>query len=383
MWYTTRHENTHFYPTNHPGRTAADPGRTAFVRCLCDAPLPDLASIGAGGTSPGERLPVGLRRPDGTQCDPRVQRHGSDGAARRLLAPSSAPHQLLGGWAGTPERSAASQSARLWQRARCVDLGVGGPGQLRARHHRHPHLRRKRTPRAQTLENQLEASQTLDHQPRSAVPAKKNARDRLIAWASQQPSWAIGFGDEVWWSRFALPQIHAWQSEDQPVRLVEQSLRKDDPDPKALACSGVLWQQGDPQEPDRSQAWLRFVTGRPVSAITTQFLQSCCERLQKQGKTNWLLIWENASWHKSQAVRTWIREHNQQVKQTGKGVRILPFLLPTQSPWLNPIEPKWVHAKRNVVEHDGLLTAQQLAERVCAYFGCSYEPHLTIPEKVA
>jgi hypothetical protein len=77
-----------------------------------------------------------------------------------------------------------------------------------------------------------------------------------------------------------------------------------------------------------------------VSALTTQFLEWCCERLLTEGKTNWLLIWDNASWHKSQAVRTWIREHNQQVKQTGKGVRILPFLLPMQSPWLNPIEPK-------------------------------------------
>jgi transposase len=223
----------------------------------------------------------------------------------------------------------------------------------------------------------------VDHQPRSAVPAKKNARDRLIAWASQQPSWAIGFGDEVWWSRLALPQMHAWPRQDQPVRLVEQPWRKDDPDPKALACYGVHGPQGAPDEPDRSQAWLRFVTGRPVSAITTQFLEWCCQRLLKEGKTNWLLIWDNASWHTSQAVRTWIREHNQQVKQTGQGVRILPFLLPTKSPWLNPIEPKWVHAKRNVVELDGRLSARQLAERVCAYFGCSYEPHLTIPEKVA
>jgi hypothetical protein len=57
--------------------------------------------------------------------------------------------------------------------------------------------------------------------------------------------------------------------------------------------------------------------------------------------------------------------------------------LPTQSPWLNPIEPKWVHGKRNVVEHDGLLTAKLLAERICAYCGCSSEPHLVIPEKVA
>jgi hypothetical protein len=51
--------------------------------------------------------------------------------------------------------------------------------------------------------------------------------------------------------------------------------------------------------------------------------------------------------------------------------------------WLNPIEPKWVHDKRKLVELDGLLTARQLAERVCAYFGCSYEPHLVVPEKVA
>jgi len=205
----------------------------------------------------------------------------------------------------------------------------------------------------------------------------------LIAWASQQPAWAIGFLDEVWWSRFALPRMSAWQDAEHPIRLVEQSWKKEDPDPKALACYGVLWQEGTPEDPQRDQMWLRFVSGRPVSAITTQFLDWCCERLAAQGKHNWLLIWDNASWHKSQAVRNWIREHNQQVKQTGKGVRILPFLLPTQSPWLNPIEPKWVHGKRNVVEHEGLLTAHQLAERICAYFGCSYEPHLSIPEKVA
>jgi transposase len=82
-------------------------------------------------------------------------------------------------------------------------------------------------------------------------------------------------------------------------------------------------------------------------------------------------------------VRNWIREQNQQVKQTGKGVRILPFFLPTQSPWLNPIEPKWVHAKKTVAELEGLLSAKQLAERTCAHFGCSYKPHLAIVEKVS
>ena len=204
-----------------------------------------------------------------------------------------------------------------------------------------------------------------------------------MAWASRQPNWAIGFLDEVWWSRFALPRMHAWQDEDHPVRLVEQSWQKGDPDPKALPCSGVLWQRGPAEKPIRDQMSLRFVTGRPISDITTQFLQWECEQLQAQGKTAWLLIWDNASWHVSKIVRSWIRQHNAQVKTEGKGVRILPCFLPTKSPWLNPIEPKWVHAKGNVVETDGLLSAHQLAERVCAYFGCSYEPHLVIPEKVA
>jgi hypothetical protein len=177
--------------------------------------------------------------------------------------------------------------------------------------------------------------------------------------------------------------MSAWQSEEHPVRLEEQSWKKGDPDPKALACYGVLWQEGQPDDPVRDKMWLRFVTGRPVSDITTQFLDWCCERLALSGKTAWLLVWDNASWHISLTVRTWMREHNQVVKQEGKGVRILAFRLPTKSPWLNPIEPKWVHGKRAIVEPHGLLSAKQLAERVCSHFGCAYEPHLSLPEKVS
>ena len=52
-------------------------------------------------------------------------------------------------------------------------------------------------------------------------------------------------------------------------------------------------------------------------------------------------------------------------------------------PWLRFIEPKWVHARKAIVEHDGLLSAQQLAERMCAHFGCSDEPPLSLVEEVA
>ena len=105
--------------------------------------------------------------------------------------------------------------------------------------------------------------------------------------------------------------------------------------------------------------------------------------MARQGKRALLLVWDNASWHKSTAVRTWIGTHNRTVKAQGQGVRIVACRLPSKSPWLNPIEPKWVHGKRAVLEPARVLTAQELAERVCAYYGCAHETHLSIPEKAA
>ncbi len=199
------------------------------------------------------------------------------------------------------------------------------------------------------------------------------------------PQWVIGFEDEVWWSRLAHPALHAWAAADRPLRLVEQTVAKDDPDPKALACYGLLvrtWADG-PAAPPHEAAWLRFVDGRPISAVTTRFLDWSCGKLAAAGTTALLLVWDNASWHLSKEVRQWIGAHNRHVRETGRGVRIVPCPLPIKSPWLNPIEPKWVHGKRKVVEPNGVLTAHELADRVCEVFGCTHEPHLTIPQEVA
>jgi hypothetical protein len=117
------------------------------------------------------------------------------------------------------------------------------------------------------------------------------------------------------------------------MRLLQKEARKDDPDPKALSCYGLY-------APELEETWLRFVDGRPVSAVTTQFLGWCCQRLQARGKKALLLIWDNASWHKSREVREWITTQKRQLKDRGRGVRIVPCLLPTRSPWLNAIEPK-------------------------------------------
>jgi hypothetical protein len=112
-------------------------------------------------------------------------------------------------------------------------------------------------------------------------------------------------------------------------------------------------------------------------------LEWSCRTLKQMGKKARLLIWDNATWHKSKFVKDWIATHNREVKDSGRGVRIVPCLLPKKSPWLIAIEPKWVHGKRKVVEPGGPLTAHELADRVCEVFGCAHEEHLSIPQEVS
>lgn len=201
--------------------------------------------------------------------------------------------------------------------------------------------------------------------------------------ATTHPEWALGFEDESWFSRLSHPSMRAWADAGRPLRLVEQAISKEDPDPKALACYGLLVRWRCPEGSTREEVWLRFVDGRPVSGVTTEFLGWACGQLESRGARGLLLVWDNASWHISKEVKGWIREHNRQVKRGGQGVRILPCPLPSKSPWLNPIEPRWSQAKRRAVEADRLLSGRELAQRVCAHFGCAYEEHLTLPEKVS
>ena len=199
----------------------------------------------------------------------------------------------------------------------------------------------------------------------------------------QHSDWLLGFQDETWWSRFEQPHLSTWTERNQPLRLVEQVKQPTDLDRKALACYGLLARFRGDDGQAQEQMWLRFVQDRPVSAITLQFLAWCCAQAQALGKAVLVLIWDNASWHISKVVRHWIRQHNQQVKRLGIGVRLLVCPLPVKSPWLNPIEPKWVHGKRRIAEADRTLSAQEMMQRVCATFDCPLVDHLSIPEQVA
>ncbi|MGH3514441.1 MAG: transposase [Pseudonocardiaceae bacterium] len=209
----------------------------------------------------------------------------------------------------------------------------------------------------------------MDHQPRPGVRAKKKARDRLIRLAAAHPEWVLGYQDECWWSRLALPAMHAWTQEGCPLRLVERAVPKGDPGPKALSCYGLL-------RADTGRMMLRFVSGRPVSQVTEDYLAWVCEQLRAAGKKALLLVWDNAAWHVSKRVRSWIRAHNREAKRKG-GVRIVACFLPVKAPWLNPIEPKWAHGKKAIVEPERLLAAVEVRTRVCDYYGCEHLEPLT------
>jgi DDE superfamily endonuclease len=169
----------------------------------------------------------------------------------------------------------------------------------------------------------------------------------------------LGFQDEVWGSRLAQPNLPAW-TEAKPLRLIQNEPDRHDPEPKAVACYGLL-------RTDTQGLLLRCVDGRPIRAMTTQVLAWLTARLAAEGKTALLLVWDNAAWPVSQAVHGWLKAHHRRVKQAG-GCRIVVCRLPSKSPGLNRIEPKWGHGKRAMAEPDRKLGVDELKHRLCTYY---------------
>lgn len=162
--------------------------------------------------------------------------------------------------------------------------------------------------------------------------------------------------DECWFSRFAQPNAHHWGGLD-----LWQRTAKPKEDQKALACYGAV-------RDDTRQMHLAFCPGQPNSEYTLLYLLRLLKVARRERLKLLIIVWDHARWHKSKKVRQWVRAHNRQAKQNGD-VRLLVWSLPKKSPWLNPIEPRWIHSKRAVLE-PGLtnLTPDLLQQRLSAYF---------------
>ena len=166
----------------------------------------------------------------------------------------------------------------------------------------------------------------------------------------------------MWWSRFAQPRLSPW-TDDKPLRLLQHKSDRHDPEPKAIACYGLL-------RADTQGMLLRFVDRRPVSAVTTQFLgvgsqnawlpkgkQRCC----------WC-----GTMPRGMSARPCGRGARRTTGASSGTAAVALWCVPCQSksPWLNRIEPKWVHGKRAIAEPDRKLGVDELKHRICAYYDC-------------
>ena len=165
--------------------------------------------------------------------------------------------------------------------------------------------------------------------------------------------------DECWFSRFAQPDLHAWAVPGEALHLIERTPARGEEN-KALACYGARRQ-------DTDEVYLYFCDDQPNSEYTWLMIEQLLDIARQENKRVLAIIWDHASWHKSKRLKQWIRSYNQQAKREGN-VRVLTVLLPQKSPWLNPIEPCWIHAKRKVCEPDGELSVDELKRRLCAHF---------------
>ena len=209
MWYTLRYANT-FICAPAPGGRAGHPGGRSpvFVR-LYGPPLPNPARQCRGPADDHHCTLPALHRPNCPQCYSCIPPARSRRAAAALVPPAYArrPSSTLG-----PARPCGPCCTRV--RGPSASPRAGGRSQLAAEvsfaQGLTPRLVSDETIRValRRLRRELEAGQTLDHQSRSRVCPKKKRRDQLIQRAMAQPSWALGFGDEVWWSRLAQPNQH-------------------------------------------------------------------------------------------------------------------------------------------------------------------------------
>jgi transposase len=167
--------------------------------------------------------------------------------------------------------------------------------------------------------------------------------------------------DEGWFSRFAQPKICSWAHPEQALKVAQRSPSAQTQD-KALACYGAL-------RHDTRQVYLHFTQSQPDSDATSDYLQRLLALARSLRKSYLLIIWDHAAWHLSRKVRAWLKNYKQQAKRRGD-FHLLVLPLPSKSPWLNPIEPCWHHAKRQTLETAPTpLLPYQLRARLFQYFG--------------
>ena len=186
--------------------------------------------------------------------------------------------------------------------------------------------------------------------------------NRLIDRFLPRETHRLVYEDESWFSRYQMPRLRCFSPSGEPSRMPVHT-----PAPREKNQALVLY--GALRLPDK-QVVVRWSDAQPASQPTWTFLK---QLVAQEPKKRWLVIfWDNASFHKSKRLMQWIREYNQSAGKRGQ-TRLVPYRLPTGSPWLNPIEPHWLHCKRAVYSVQSPSTPQELRQRVSDYLGTRNE----------
>jgi hypothetical protein len=297
MWSSISPAKTHLCACSD-ARRAPDARRGVARSQPCDhAPLSHRAGQQPWATCASHRRSPWVRRSDGAPRHSRLQCFWVGGTAAWLLRTAShTPRRVRYNPPRAVRRPPASEPTDLRQTDQPLDLTLGCRGRVCRRPPSSAGQRRGDSARAPAAWRQVATRQALEHQSRPGVRPEKKQRDRLIHLAATPPTWGLGFGDAVWWSRLAPPALHAWAPDAQALHLGEKTRPPADRDPKALACDGLLLRT-TPTTPE--PVWRRFATGQPVRGLTPQLLAWCGARLGGLGKHALLPVWDNAAWPKS------------------------------------------------------------------------------------
>ena len=139
----------------------------------------------------------------------------------------------------------------------------------------------------------------------------------------------------------SLPPLrNMWMRRGQQVR-VPTPLQND-----TLCLYGAL-------ELDTGHMVTSYSFERPDSDTTIAYLEDLLSEYPEQ---DIILIWDQATFHTSQATEAWLAEHD----------RLQVYLLPKYAPQLNPLETLWQHLKNRVAAN--LTRLVQTIKSACETF---------------
>lgn len=208
---------------------------------------------------------------------------------------------------------------------------------------------------------------------------RKRQRDRLLLRARTAPDGAAVWLDESWFVRWPY-RFWAWTKHQAPLHV---PLRWNEKVDKTALFAAL--------DDETQESFLRWADGQPNSERMIDFLEALMAHWTEIGKRFIVLFWDRAPFHTSKRVRGWIRAYNRRAKAQGL-TRLIPFWLPSRSPWLMPLEAVFGSVKHRMLGNrtfESLAALQVAVERAfCKRVAaakkrrdCRWTKALVVPQK--